>query len=112
MFQEIRPGAGFETDDFFQEKLGGAAVERLFTPLQLPLFALKKTVIRVGYIIYSTYIYIFFPLLVYFFFNNTLIVVRSIFTLQVNPCKEVLFYPHRPSGQARGHHSVKVLVGY
>ena len=23
MFQEIRPGAGFETSDFVQEKLGG-----------------------------------------------------------------------------------------
>ena len=23
VFQEIRPGAGFETGDFFEEKLGG-----------------------------------------------------------------------------------------
>ena len=29
VFQDIRPGAGFETGDFVQEKLGGAAVERL-----------------------------------------------------------------------------------
>ena len=31
LFQEIRPGAGFETGDFVQEKLegGGATVERL-----------------------------------------------------------------------------------
>ena len=27
-FQEIRPGAGLKTGDFFQEKLGGVAVER------------------------------------------------------------------------------------
>ena len=30
VFQEIRPGAGFKTDDFVKEKLGvGATVERL-----------------------------------------------------------------------------------
>ena len=27
--QEIRPGYGFETDDFGKDKLGGATVERL-----------------------------------------------------------------------------------
>ena len=29
VFQEIRPGAGFETADFVKEKLGGATVVRL-----------------------------------------------------------------------------------
>ena len=29
VFQEIRPGVGFETGDFAEEKLGGATVERL-----------------------------------------------------------------------------------
>ena len=29
MFQEIRPGADFETGEFGQEELGGDAVERL-----------------------------------------------------------------------------------
>ena len=32
MFQEVRPGAGFETGDFVTEKLGGATVERLCAP--------------------------------------------------------------------------------
>ena len=29
-FPEIRPGAGFKTGDFFEEKFGGGTVERLF----------------------------------------------------------------------------------
>ena len=29
VFQEIRPGAGFEAGDFVKEKLGGATAERL-----------------------------------------------------------------------------------
>ena len=29
VFQEIRPGDGFETGDFVKENVGGAAVERL-----------------------------------------------------------------------------------
>ena len=29
VFQEMRPGAGFETGDFVEETLGGATVERL-----------------------------------------------------------------------------------
>ena len=29
VFQDIRPGAAFETDDFVKEKLGGGTVERL-----------------------------------------------------------------------------------
>ena len=29
VFREIRPGAGFKTGDFGQEKLGGGTVERL-----------------------------------------------------------------------------------
>ena len=29
IFRWIRPGAGFKTDDFLKEKLGGAAVVRL-----------------------------------------------------------------------------------
>ena len=30
VFQEVRPGAGFETADFVEEKLGGATVVRLY----------------------------------------------------------------------------------
>ena len=29
-FQEIRPGAGFKTGDFFKETLEGATVKRIF----------------------------------------------------------------------------------
>ena len=29
VFEEVRPGAGFETGDFVKERLGGATVERL-----------------------------------------------------------------------------------
>ena len=29
VFREIRPGAGFETGDFVEEKLGGATIEQL-----------------------------------------------------------------------------------
>ena len=29
VFQETRPGAGFQTGDFLEEKLGGATVTRL-----------------------------------------------------------------------------------
>ena len=35
VLQEIRPGAGFKTGDFVEEKLGGATVQRLGRGLAL-----------------------------------------------------------------------------
>ena len=35
-FQEVRPGAGFKTGDFVEEKFGGVTVERLRSHKLLP----------------------------------------------------------------------------
>ena len=43
VFEEIRPGAGFETADFVTEKcVGGATVERLVTAVNISRVSLKN----------------------------------------------------------------------